>query len=414
MALLRKAHPSQTPSSTSLNSPVQPCTEEDPGGQGKKFISFELEEWQSRYETTVTYNLADSGCHPVRLSELVSDPAAVEKLLAVDLHYPPVGGTNTLCALCASWHGAKPENVLVTVGAAEANSITVASLLQPGDHMVVMEPGYRQVRGCAANLGASVSAFPLDPMRGWRPDLSALTAAVTPATRLIAVTNPNNPVGTILTEAEMDAIVAAAAGVGAWILADEVYRGTELWTDEVTPSFWGRYERVICVGSLSKAFGLPGLRLGWLVGPPDFVEQAWRRHEYATIAASTVSMHLAEIALAPEARGRLLARNRRLIRDGYARLSRWVESSEGLLSMWPPDATALGFVRYHLNAPSVKVAHALRTKGDVLVGAGAHFGIEHHLRITHGLEPHVLEAALERIFDVLGDMKDASAEKESY
>lgn len=69
---------------------VQPCTEEDPAGQGKEFIPFELEEWQSRYETTVTYNLADSGCHPVRLSELVSDPAAVEKLLAVDLHYPPV------------------------------------------------------------------------------------------------------------------------------------------------------------------------------------------------------------------------------------------------------------------------------------------------------------------------------------
>lgn len=87
------------------------------------------------------------------------------------------------------------------------------------------------------------------------------------------MTNPNNPVGTILTEPEMNAIVAAARKVGAWILADEVYRGTELHTDDITPSFWGRYDRVVCVGSMSKAFGLPGLRLGWLVGPPEFVEQ---------------------------------------------------------------------------------------------------------------------------------------------
>ncbi|EIE25705.1 PLP-dependent transferase [Coccomyxa subellipsoidea C-169] len=378
-------------------------------GHEASFTPFELEEWQSRYETTVKYNLADSGCHPVRLSELVSDPAAVEKLLSLDLHYPPVGGTDALRELCASWHGAKPENVLVTVGAAEANSIAVASLLQPGDHMVVMEPNYRQVRGCAVNMGASVSAFPLDPARGWRPDLDALAAAVTPATRLIAVTNPNNPVGTILTEPEMDAIVAAAAKVGAWILADEVYRGTELQTDKVTPSFWGRYEKTVCVGSLSKAFGLPGLRLGWLVAPPDFVEQAWRRHEYVTIAASTLSMHLAEIALSAETRQRLLARNRRLMREGWARLQRWVDSSGGLLSVIPPAATALGFVRYHLDAPSIEVAHKIRTEGDVLVGAGAHFGVEHHLRITHGMEPKFLEGALQSISRVLASASAAES-----
>lgn len=127
---------------------------------------------------------------------------------------------------------------------------------------------------------------------------------MTPCTRLVAVTNPNNPVGTILTEAEMDAVVAAADRVGAWLLADEVYRGTERLTDVVTPSFWGRYDRLVCVGSLSKAFGLPGLRLGWIVAPPGTVEEACRRHEYATISTGLLSMHLAEIALRPEARDR--------------------------------------------------------------------------------------------------------------
>lgn len=369
------------------------------------FAPFELEEWQSRYEDTVTHNLADSGCHPVVLSELLGDdPAAVQRLLATDLHYPPVGGTEELRALTAGWHGAAPGNALVTVGAAEANAITVAALVGPGDHVVVMEPGYRQVRGCALNAGADVDAFPLDPANGWRPDLAALDRVVRPGTKLIAVTNPNNPVGTILTEAEMDAVVAAADRVGAWILADEVYRGTEMRTDTVTPSFWGRYDRTVCVGSLSKAFGLPGLRVGWLVAPPELVETAWRRHEYATISTGKLSMHLAETALRPGTRDRLLTRNRGLIRDGYARLRKWIDDSDGLLSIVPPDATALGFVRYHLPRTSLEVAQALRERGDVLVGAGSHFGVEHHLRITHGLEAGYLLSALASITGVLAEL----------
>jgi aspartate/methionine/tyrosine aminotransferase len=366
------------------------------------FIAFESEEWQSRYEQTVTHNLADSGCAPVTLGELLGgDTAAVARLLATELHYPPVGGTDDLRALIARWHAADASNVLVTVGAAEANNIIVASLVSPRDRVVVMEPGYRQVRGCAQNAGAKVDVLRLDPDRGWRPDLAALDSIVGPQTKLIAVTNPSNPVGTILTEAEMSAIAAIAARAGAWILADEVYRGTERVTDALTPSFWGRYDKVVCVGSLSKAFGLPGLRLGWLVAPPRTVQQAWRHHEYVAIATSQLSMHLAGTALKPATRDRLVARNRSLIRNGYTRLQHWVDSSDGLLSMVPSQATALGFVRYGLRTPSLELAHTLRLRGSVLVGAGAHFGAEHHLRITCGLEPGYLDAALGAITRVL-------------
>ncbi|SOE09264.1 Aspartate/methionine/tyrosine aminotransferase [Streptomyces sp. 2323.1] len=369
------------------------------------FTPFALEEWQSRYEQTVTHDLADSGCHPVGLGELLGDdPEAIQRLLAIALHYPPVGGNDILRGLIAAWHSAAPDNVLVTVGAAEANAITVASLVSPGDHVVIMEPGYRQVRGCALNAGAEVDAFPLDPDYHWRPDLDALERMVRPDTKLIAVTNPNNPVGTILTETEMDAITATADRVGAWILADEVYRGTERLMDRITPSFWGRYDKTVCVGSLSKAFGLPGLRLGWLVAPPKLMDSAWRRHEYATISTSNLSMHLAETALAPATRDRLLTRNRKLIREGYARLQQWIDASDGLLSIVPPDATALGFVQYHLNHASLDVANALRARGNVLVSAGAHFGIENHLRITHGLKPDYLDAALDSIYRVLKEL----------
>lgn len=367
------------------------------------FTPFELEEWQSRWETTVACNLADSGVAAVRLGELLAgaegaspDPAALAGLLEMDLHYPPVAGTTLLRERIAAWLGAAPENVLVTVGASEANAIVATTLVGPGDEVVVMEPGYRQVRGLAINAGAEVRTFPLDLERGWRPDLEALDAAVTPGTRLVAVTNPNNPVGTILTEPEMDAVVAAARRSGAWLLADEVYRGTERLTDAITPTFWGRYERTIGVGSLSKAFGLPGLRLGWLVAPTEVVEATWRRHEYATIATGMLSMRLAELALEPATRDRLLARTRRYIREGYARLDAWIAANADLLSIVPPAATALGFVRYGLDLPSVDVAHALRREADVLVAPGSTFGVEQHLRITHGLEPAVLDEALAR------------------
>ncbi|MCU0478388.1 MAG: aminotransferase class I/II-fold pyridoxal phosphate-dependent enzyme [Chloroflexi bacterium] len=365
------------------------------------FTPFELEEWQSRWETTVAFNLADSGVAAVRLGELLPDEAELARLLDVDLHYPPVAGTTLLRERIAAWLGAAPENVLVTVGASEANAILASTLIAPGDEVVVMEPGYRQIRGIAQNAGAHVRPFPLDPARSWRPDLGAFEAAVTDRTKLIAATNPNNPVGTILTDPEMDAVVAAARRSGAWLLADEVYRGTERLTDDLTPTFWGRYERAISVGSLSKAFGLPGLRLGWLVAPPEIVEATWRRHEYATIATGMLSMRLGELALEPATRDRLLARTRGYIREGYGRLAAWIGANADLLSIVPPAATALGFVRYDLDLPSVEVAHALRRDAGVLVAPGATFGVEHHLRITHGLEPAMLDEAFERAGRVL-------------
>ena len=121
--------------------------------------------------------------------------------------------------------------------------------------------------------------------------------------------NPNNPTGSILTAEEMARIVSICRKTGSWLHADEVYRGTELAGDE-TPSFWGMYERVICVNSMSKAYGLAGLRIGWAVASPEMIEELWRRHEYAVIAASGPSMKLAEIALQRTKRKMLLDRQR--------------------------------------------------------------------------------------------------------
>ena len=231
-----------------------------------EFTPFAMERMMSRFEQDVEYNLSESGAHPVTLGQLLAGDTqqdAVNQLLATELTYPYVNGIPELREhIAALYNGATAENVLVTIGAAEANYITTRTLLSPGDEIVIMLPNYMQVWGIARNHGMAIKAFHLREENGWAPDLDELREAVTADTKLIAVCNPDNPTGAILTESEMETIVTAAARVGAWILADEVYSGAERLTEDRTPSFYGRYDRVIATGSLSKAYGLPGLRIG--------------------------------------------------------------------------------------------------------------------------------------------------------
>jgi aspartate/methionine/tyrosine aminotransferase len=219
------------------------------------------------------------------------------------------------------------------------------------------------------------------------------------------VCNPNNPTGRILSQAEMDAIVACAERVGAWLLADEVYRGADRVSDEESPSFYGRYDRVLAVGSLSKAYGLPGLRVGWVLGPPAVVDEIWARHEYTTISAAMLANKLAALALSPEVRPRVLARTRRYIRRGYPILQAWMDSHPGAFSLRPPDASAIAFVRYHLDINSTQFAERLRREKSVLIVPGDHFGLDRHMRIAFGLPEEYLVAGLDRIHDLLVDLK---------
>ena len=189
----------------------------------------------------------------------------------------------------------------------------------------------------------------------WGLDLDRLQEAVTDKTRLIAVCNPNNPTGHILTEREMDHIINVANHVGAWILADEVYAGAERLTDQFTSSFWGQYDKVLAVGSMSKAYGLPGLRIGWVVAPDDLADQIWARQDYITISATRLANDLAAFALTPENRQRLLARTRDHVRKGYSRFEAWIEQQDGLFSLVPPQAAAIAFVRYNRSINSSKL-----------------------------------------------------------
>jgi len=368
-----------------------------------KFKPFDLEYSQSVWEQDVDFNLTESGVHPITLKDLIGDDEALQaKLLATEINYPHVNGIPQLRESIASlYQDATIDNVLVTVGAAEANQIVMQALLKPGDEMASLTPTYKQVWGIAENHGNTVRSFSLDPGNAWSLNADELIEAVNEKTKIIAVVNPNNPTGHIFTAEEMQSIVGAAEKVGAWILADEVYRGAEREQDEETTSFFGMYDKVVAIGSMSKAYGLPGLRIGWIVAPPDTVEAIWRRHEYTAIAASMLSNHLAAHALSTEVRPRLINRARSYIRNGFPVLQEWMDSQQGLFSYTPPQASAVSFIKYNLNINSTDLMIKLIKEASVFIGAGDSFGMDHHIRIAFGQDREVLEEAFTRIQQTL-------------
>jgi aspartate/methionine/tyrosine aminotransferase len=367
-----------------------------------KLEQFQMERMQSTWENLVRYNLSESGVHPASIGELIPDAKEREALLNIELGYSQSNGTPELRrAIAAMYPGATEENVIATVGTAEANFLIAWMLTEPGDEVVMMLPNYMQLWGLVRAFGAELKPLPLIEELEWAPDLDALERAVSPRTKLIAVCNPNNPTGAILTEQEMERVVAAARRVGAWLLADEVYRGAELQRD-VTPSFWGMYDKVIITSGLSKAYGLPGLRIGWIVSAPELVAEAWSYHDYTTIGPGPASDWLARVALTPENRVRLLDRTRKVLNSNYPIIEEWAHANE--LSFVRPQAGAIAYLRYHLDIGSLDFVERLREEKSVLIVPGEQFLMGKYLRIGFGSNADYLREGLELISNFVSEL----------
>ncbi|HSJ12883.1 MAG TPA: aminotransferase class I/II-fold pyridoxal phosphate-dependent enzyme [Longimicrobiales bacterium] len=358
-----------------------------------EFRPFAMERWQSKYENRVRYNLSESGVHPLTVRELLAlgDTTLDDVLLG----YGQSNGSDPLRdAIAQLYRGGAESGVVVTNGSAEANFVALWELLEPGAAAAIVVPTYMQTPGLAENLGAHVIELPLHEKRGWQVDPDEVRRLVTSEVRALVITNPNNPTGARLTRESRDALTAAAARVGAWIVADEVYTGAELDAQE-TSSFFGTYERVIATGSLSKAYGLPGLRIGWVMTEPAMAERLWARTDYTTIAPGELTDRLARVALDDTVRPRLRERTRAIIQDGLAvlepHLARWG------CSWRRPDAGAICYARYPWAAASAGIAERLRVEQDVLLVPGTQFGNEGWLRFGIGLLHDEHTAALERV-----------------
>jgi aspartate/methionine/tyrosine aminotransferase len=375
-----------------------------------KVEQFAMERMQSTYENQVDFNLSESGVHPMTPRELLQD-SDLSLVLDQPLVYTQSNGTPPLRQLVAHLYpGSSPDHVQITNGGSEANYICVWRLIEPGDEVVMLVPNYMQTWGLIRAFGGIVREWPLveDQASGrWRPDLQALAHLVTDRTKLIVICTPNNPTGATLNDAELDEIAAVAKRHGAWVLSDEVYRGAEV-EDEESPSMWGRYDRVIVTSGLSKAYGLPGLRIGWIAGPPEFVASTWAYHDYTTIAPGALSDRLACVALDPSRRPGILDRTRRIVRENLPLIEDWLRSHGPMFSWIPPRAGAIVYVRYNYAINSTELVTRLREEKSVLIVPGDHFGMDGYLRLGFGERPDYLRHGLERLHSLLSTL-DAHA-----
>jgi hypothetical protein len=361
---------------------------------------FRMERMQSTWENVVKYNLSESGVHPLTLKELLT-PAELEALARVEIGYTQTNGTPRLRAEIARLYPKiGPDQILATAGSSEANFLLMWSLINPGDEVLFELPNYMQMWGLLGAFGAKVKPFFLREDLGWQPDLEAMKKLVTAKTKLIVLTNPNNPTGSVLSRAAMEAIIEVAEGCGAWVLADEVYQGAEL-SGKPTASFWGMSKRVLVVNGLSKAYGLPGLRIGWIIGPEDVIRKTWPYHDYTTISPSALSDRLASLVLSPSRRDRILRRTRTILNENLPVLESWLQKQGGLFEYHPPKAGAICFARYRMKANSTALVERLIREKSVLLVPGDHFEMDGFLRFGYGPEKAHLSRALGRVEEML-------------
>ncbi len=375
---------------------------------------FEMERMQSLYWHVVEYDLSESGVTPLTIEELLGDEIDPAEFLRTKLGYPLSEGSQETRERIAAWYpGAGTENVTVVNGGSEANFLALWTLLEPGDRLAFMVPNYMEGWGLGRHFGEATDVFRLKVVeeggrRRWALALDELGRAVGPQTKVVMVCTPNNPTGHILTEEEMSAVVDAAREVGAWLVADEIYRGAEVDVDETSPTFWGRYEKVVVTSGLSKAFAMPGLRIGWAVAPKKLIEEIWVRHDYTTLTPGMISDVLATVAMEPAKRESILRRTRRIIREHLPSLEEWIGSHAEVLRYVRPEAGAIAYVEYDLPIGSQELIDRIREECSVLLVPGVQLGFAEGLdkgfRVGFGYDIDHTMKGLARLDDVLGQV----------
>ena len=359
--------------------------------------TFLMERMQSTWENLVDYDMSESGVRPLTLRELGAMGFDLDAFLDQPLGYSQSNGTIELReAIAAIYPDADIEQIEVTNGTSEANYLIALSQLRPGDTVAMEVPNYMQLPGVARSLGAVVRTFRLRQDTGWEPDWEEFERAVTPGTRLLYLSNPNNPTGAVLSDAAMQRIVERCERTGTWLLADEVYLGAEI-ERERTRSFWRMSDRVIVTSGLSKAYGIPGVRIGWLVGPRSLVAECWSQHDYLTIGPNKMSDRLARVVVDGANRERCYARTREILRHNLPIARDWIVGFGGDMTWREPAAGAIALVKYSADLPSVEIADRVRINQSTLIVPGVHVGLEGYLRIWIGGREDFLREGLRRI-----------------
>lgn len=368
-----------------------------------KIEPFGVEIWMNEFENHCEFNLAETCVASLTIEQLLEmsgkNDSVLSDLLPMKMTYGAIKGSDRLRnAICTLYARQTRDDIVVTHGAIGANALVHESLIEPGDHVISVRPTYQQHYSIPESFGADLDILELRPGNGFLPDLNEFAAMLRPDTKLVVLNNPNNPTGALMEADYLDRFTAIARKSGAYILCDEVYRGTNQTGDGFAPAMADVYERGISVAGMSKTFSLAGLRLGWIAGPPEVLEAVSIHRDYTTISVGMLDDYFAALAL--ESKDRILERSQSITRGNLAILADWM-AGEPSLSWVKPKAGTTAFVKYDFDMPSRDFCIRLLNETGVMFTPGSVMHMEGWLRIGYANDPEILRAGLAKVSEFL-------------
>lgn len=364
-----------------------------------------LEEFLRAYYFEVDHDLGGSGVEDFSLREVRELTGLTpEEMDAVVFHDSRTLGDPALLEVLAAHLGlGGPQQVMATHGSSEAIFLTMTALLGPGDDVVVLDPIYPQLAALAEGIGCRLRRWPLRRERAFRPDLEEGLALLGPETRMVVVNFPHNPTGATLAPAEQDALVAAVERTGAYLVWDGAF-SRMTYDRPPLPDPLLRYDRTVSFGTLSKSYGLPGLRVGWCAAAPDVLKRFESLRDYTLLHLSPLVELIARRVLAVG--DRLIGIRRAQAARNRTRVAAWVEAQGGRVEWVPPEGGVSSFPRLPAVRDVDRFCHRLAAERRILIVPGSCFGAPEHVRLGLGGATADLEEGLERIADLLVDEED--------
>lgn len=371
-----------------------------------KIREFGVEIWMNEYENNCDYNLAETCVESLTLDELVSmagkKASFADDMLAMKLTYGAIEGSDRLRDNIASLYNKQSrQNTIVTHGAIGANALIHETLVSPGDRIISVLPTYQQHYSIPESYGADVQILKLHEENAFLPDLEELKAFVTDNTKLIVLNNPNNPTGSLMDADFLMQIVEIARSCDAYILCDEVYRGIDQEGAGTTASIADLYEKGISTSSMSKAFSLAGLRLGWIVAPEEVIHQVAIHRDYNTISVGMINDYLACMAL--ENRETILDRSKRMTRENLALLDEWIQQEDKVSYIKPKSGTTT-LLKFDVPMNSRDFCVALLKAKGVMFTPGSAMDMEGYVRIGFANNPEVMAIGLKLVSEFLQEI----------
>ncbi|WP_417454584.1 aminotransferase class I/II-fold pyridoxal phosphate-dependent enzyme [Kiloniella sp.] len=330
--------------------------------------NFSLETFFSDWEFKARYHMTASDIQSMTINELLAMASEEdrEKFYDLSLSYTETFGHPLLRQEIANtYDGLASEDILCFAGAEEGVYVAMRVLLEPGDHAIVVVPNYQAAETLPLDI-CDVTGVPLDPDDNWSLDMDALEEAIRPNTKLISINFPNNPTGAILKRSSFDRLIELCRAHGIYLFSDEVYRGIERDESLRLPQAADAYEKALSLNVMSKAYGLPGLRIGWIACQDrDLLKRLECYKHYLSICNSGPSEWLSIIAL--RSREQILANNRKLVKENAGKLTAFFDEFPDLFDWQVPDGGCVGFPSYKGKGTTDEFCEDLINKSGVLL-----------------------------------------------